>query len=218
MPEPRPSALPDRSPQQVPGVLSLQPFLAHASSDPAAICVSVPPSTPLSIRPNAHPNLLGWRDSPQFLSIPLLARSSKHRMRNRCGQNKLVARSGRTNYHRTVSSVLTVCVTSGGRRSSLSVSYGICGAAAKKGLCDPIGARDPGRGASFGCAGVGFAHDVSCTNRLRLASDSDDSNCAARGPHEPFYAVWVACENRGCLPEGCRHHNGVNDIRRFRHA
>jgi hypothetical protein len=46
--------------------------------------------------------------------------------------------------------------------------------------------------------------------------DSDDSNVAASGPHEPFYVVSVTC--RGFLPDGCRHHNGVNDIRRFGHT
>ena len=49
-------------------------------------------------------------------------------------------------------------------------------------------------------------------------SDSDDSDFAAGSPDEPFYVVRVACENRGFLPKGCRHHNGVNDIRRFGHA
>ena len=48
----------------------------------------------------------------------------------RHGQNNLIARSEGTNYHRTVSSVLTVCVSSGGRRIFLaqlephSKSYG----------------------------------------------------------------------------------------------
>ena len=36
---------------------------------------------------------------------------------HRHGQNNSVARSEGTNYHRTVSSVLTVCVSSGGRRN-----------------------------------------------------------------------------------------------------
>jgi hypothetical protein len=36
---------------------------------------------------------------------------------HRHGQHNLIARPGRTNYHRTVNSVLTVCVTSGGRRN-----------------------------------------------------------------------------------------------------
>lgn len=35
---------------------------------------------------------------------------------HRQGQDNLIARSEGTNYHRTVSSVLTVCVSSGGRR------------------------------------------------------------------------------------------------------
>ena len=56
------------------------------------------------------------------------------------------------------------------------------------------------------------------TDRLRYTSDSDDSDFAARSPDEPFYVVRVACENRSFLPKGCRHHNGVNDIRRFGHA
>ena len=60
--------------------------------------------------------------------------------------------------------------------------------------------------------------DVSWTRRLRHTSDSDDGNVAARSPDEPFYVVCVACKNRGFLPKGCRHHNGVNDIRRFGHV
>ena len=59
---------------------------------------------------------------------------------------------------------------------------------------------------------------IACTNRLLLASDSDDSHVAARGPHEPFYVVRIACENRSFPPKGCRHHNGVNDICRPGHA
>jgi hypothetical protein len=51
-----------------------------------------------------------------------------------------------------------------------------------------------------------------------IHSDSDDSNFAAGSPDKPFYVVWVACENCSFLPEGCRHHNGVHDIRRFGHA
>ena len=50
---------------------------------------------------------------------------------------------------------------------------------------------------------------------LRYTSDSDDNDFAARSPDEPFYVVWVACENRSFLPKGCRHHNGVDDIRRL---
>jgi len=53
------------------------------------------------------------------------------------------------------------------------------------------------------------------TDRLRYTSDSDDSNFAAGSPDEPFYVVWIACENRGFLPKGCCHHHGVNDIRRL---
>ena len=60
--------------------------------------------------------------------------------------------------------------------------------------------------------------DVSWMNRLRYTSDSDDSDFAAGSPDEPFYVFSVACENRSFLPKGCRHHNGVNDIRRFRYA
>jgi hypothetical protein len=37
---------------------------------------------------------------------------------HRHGQHNLIARPEETNYHRTVSSVLTVCVSSGGRRNS----------------------------------------------------------------------------------------------------
>jgi hypothetical protein len=51
-----------------------------------------------------------------------------------------------------------------------------------------------------------------------FASDSNDSNFAARSSHEPFYVVWVACENRSVLPKGCRHDNGVNDVRGFGHT
>lgn len=54
--------------------------------------------------------------------------------------------------------------------------------------------------------------------RFRYISDSDDRNFAARSPDEPLYVVWVACENRGSLAKGCRHNNGVNDIRRSGHA
>ncbi|MBI4875300.1 MAG: hypothetical protein HY822_11765 [Acidobacteria bacterium] len=63
-----------------------------------------------------------------------------------------------------------------------------------------------------------FADDVSWTDRLRYTSDSHDSDFAARSPDEPFNVVWVAGENRGLSPKGCRHHNGVNDIRSFGHA
>jgi len=52
---------------------------------------------------------------------------------------------------------------------------------------------------------------------LRYTSNSDDGDFAATSPDEPFYVVWVACENRSFLPKGCRHHNGVDDIRRFGH-
>ena len=79
-------------------------------------------------------------------------------------------------------------------------------------------ADNTARSASFRCADFAFADDVSWTDRLRYTSDSDDSDFAARSPDEPFYVVWVACENRSFLPKGCRHHNGVNDIRRFGHA
>ena len=41
---------------------------------------------------------------------------------HRHGQNNSVARSEGTNYHRTVSSVLTVCVSSGGRRRLVSAA------------------------------------------------------------------------------------------------
>ena len=39
---------------------------------------------------------------------------------HRHGQHNLIARPEETNYHRTVSSVLTVCVSSGGRRTGRS--------------------------------------------------------------------------------------------------
>jgi len=42
----------------------------------------------------------------------------------RHGQNSPIARSEGTNYHRTVSSVLTVCVSSGGRRKKLPCGRG----------------------------------------------------------------------------------------------
>ena len=42
---------------------------------------------------------------------------------HRHGQNNSVARSEGTNYHRTVSSVLTVCVSSGGRRNKTQISH-----------------------------------------------------------------------------------------------
>ena len=48
-----------------------------------------------------------------------------------------------------------------------------------------------------------------------VRSDNDDNDFAARSPDEPFYVVWVACENRSFLPKGCGHHNGADDIRRF---
>jgi predicted nuclease of predicted toxin-antitoxin system len=63
-----------------------------------------------------------------------------------------------------------------------------------------------------------FADGAFWTDRLRYTSDSDHSDCAARSPDEPFHVAWVACENRSLLPKGCRHHNGVNDIRRFGYA
>lgn len=63
-----------------------------------------------------------------------------------------------------------------------------------------------------------FRDDISWTGRLRYDSDRDDSDFAARRPDEPFCVIRVACENRRLLPEGRRHHNGVNDIRGFGHA
>jgi len=54
--------------------------------------------------------------------------------------------------------------------------------------------------------------------RPGYTSDSDDSDRMARSPDEPFYVVWVACENHGFLAKGRRDHNGVNDIRRSGHA
>jgi hypothetical protein len=60
--------------------------------------------------------------------------------------------------------------------------------------------------------------DVSSMDRFRYASDSDDCDCVARSPDEPFYVVRIACENRSFLAKGRRHHNGVNDIRRSSHA
>ena len=74
------------------------------------------------------------------------------------------------------------------------------------------------RSAGFRCADFAFADDAFWTDRLRYTSDSDDSDFAARSPDEPFHVAWVACENRSFLPNGCRHHNGVNDIRRFGYA
>jgi len=62
------------------------------------------------------------------------------------------------------------------------------------------------------------ADDGFWTNRLRYTSDSDDSDFAATSSDEPLYVIWVACENRGFLPKSRRHHNGINDIRRFGHA
>ena len=70
----------------------------------------------------------------------------------------------------------------------------------------------------FSVCGRRIPDDASWTDRLRVASDSDDSNFPARGPHEPFYVAWIACENRSFLPKGCRHHNGINDIRRLGHT
>jgi len=42
--------------------------------------------------------------------------------------------------------------------------------------------------------------------------DTDDM---AGSLDEPLDVIWVACDDRGSLPNGYRHHNGVNDIRRF---
>jgi hypothetical protein len=47
-----------------------------------------------------------------------------------------------------------------------------------------------------------------------IPSDSDDSDCVARSPDEPFYVVWVARKNRSFLAKGRRHQNGGNHIRR----
>jgi len=71
------------------------------------------------------------------------------------------------------------------------------------------------RSAGSQSADFAFADDVSSTDRFRYTSDSDDSDCVARSPDEPFYVVRTACENRSFLAKGRRHHNGVNDIRRF---
>ena len=81
----------------------------------------------------------------------------------------------------------------------------------------PSGGRST-RSASFRCADFAFADDVFWSGRLRYTSDSDDSDFAARSPDEPFHVARVTCENRSFLPKGCRHHNGVNDIRRFGYA
>ena len=70
----------------------------------------------------------------------------------------------------------------------------------------------------FSVSGLRLRYDISWTDRLRYTSDTDDRNFAARGPHEPFYVVRIACENGSFLPNGCSHNNGVNDIRRFGHA
>ena len=86
---------------------------------------------------------------------------------------------------------------------------------AVSGQCTSV--RQYGRSPNFRYAEFAFADDVSWTDR-HYTSDSDDSDFAARSPDELFYVVWVACENRSFLPKGCRHHNGVNDIRRFGYA
>jgi hypothetical protein len=75
--------------------------------------------------------------------------------------------------------------------------------------------RQSTRNASIRCAEFAFADGAFWTDRRRYTSDCDDSDFAARSPDEPFHVAWVACENRSFLPKGCRHHNGVNDIRRF---
>src|ERR1017187_7787380 len=54
--------------------------------------------------------------------------------------------------------------------------------------------------------------------RFRHTSEGDDCDFGARSPEEPFYVVWVTCENHGFLAKSDRHHNGVNNIRRCRYA
>ena len=67
------------------------------------------------------------------------------------------------------------------------------------------------RSTRFRCADFVFAIP-------QITSDGDDSGFAAGSPDEPFYVVWVACEDSSFLPKGGRHHDRVNDIRRFGHA
>jgi hypothetical protein len=78
--------------------------------------------------------------------------------------------------------------------------------------------RPSAHSAGFRCADFAFADDAFWTDRLRYTSDSYDSDFSAGSSDEPFHVAWVACENRSFLPKGCRHHNGVNDIRRFGYA
>src|SRR5436309_3114122 len=44
-------------------------------------------------------------------------------------------------------------------------------------------------------------------------SEGDYSELTPRSPDKPFYVIRVACENYRFLANGCRHHDGVNDIR-----
>jgi len=70
----------------------------------------------------------------------------------------------------------------------------------------------------FGVRASLLADGVSLEGRFRYISNGDHSDFAARSPDEPFYVVWVACENHGFLAKSYRHHNGVNDIRRSSQA
>ena len=52
----------------------------------------------------------------------------------------------------------------------------------------------------------------------RFGSESDDGDFAAGSPDEPFHVASVGGEDRRSVAKGCRHHDGVNDIRSFGHA
>jgi len=107
---------------------------------------------------------------------------------------------------------------SAGARLSERVSGGEAGVATSP-TCGLLpDCRPPVRSASFRCANCAFADDVSWTDRLRYTSQSDDRDFAARRPDEPAYVVQVACENHSSMPQGCRHYNGVNNIRRLGYA
>ena len=54
--------------------------------------------------------------------------------------------------------------------------------------------------------------------RLRVTSNSDDSDVTAGSPDEPFYVIWIARQNRGFLPNGRGNDHGVDDIRGFTHS
>jgi len=52
----------------------------------------------------------------------------------------------------------------------------------------------------------------------RISQNRDDIELAAGNPDEPFYIVWIACENRGLLAKASCHHDSINDIRGSSHA